>query len=197
METLKKGLSKVKWDFIITSVLMIAVGILCAVLPTDSANVLCYIFGGMLIISGTVIMTRYFMLNMMLGGYLLIVSITMVLGGIFCIVYPQAVQGILTVLFGLFIVIDSINSLSDSIVCAKAKVNSWWILFVLSLITAALGIAVMFSTFETVMIFAGVSLILEGVKNIVITITFNHKIKTAKKQVQKRIAELDDDIIDI
>lgn len=197
METLKKGLSKVKWDFIITSVLMIAVGILCAVLPTDSANVLCYIFGGMLIISGTVIMTRYFMLNMMLGGYLLIVSITMVLGGIFCIVYPQAVQGILTVLFGLFIVIDSINSLSDSIVCAKAKVNGWWILFVLSLITAALGIAVMFSTFETVMIFAGVSLILEGVKNIVITITFNHKIKTAKKQVQKRIAELDDDIIDI
>ena len=169
METLKKGLSKVKWDFIITSVLMIAVGILCAVLPTDSANVLCYIFGGMLIISGTVIMTRYFMLNMMLGGYLLIVSITMVLGGIFCIVYPQAVQGILTVLFGLFIVIDSINSLSDSIVCAK----------------------------ETVMIFAGVSLILEGVKNIVITITFNHRIKTAKKQVQKRIAELDDDIIDI
>jgi len=116
---------------------------------------------------------------------LLILSIVTLALGIFCLVYPGTVQGILTVLFGLFIVIDSASSLSDSVYCAKADVKGWLLLFLLSLLTIILGVAVMFSTFDTVVVFAGCSLIVEGVRRLVVTLVFNKRIKEAKKSLKE------------
>lgn len=59
-------------------------------------------------------------------------------------------------------------------------------MFILSLITAIMGVFVMFfSTFDFVMVFAGVSLIVEGVRRLVITLTFSSRIREAKRQVRK------------
>ena len=91
----------------------------------------------------------------------------------------------MTVLFGMFIVLDSVSSLSDSIYLCKAKIRGWTVLFVLSLITIILGVSVMFSSFETVMIFAGCSLIIEGVRKFVTTLIYSRKIKVAKKQLKE------------
>ena len=41
----------------------------------------------------------------------------------------------------------------------------------------------MFSTFDTIMIFAGCSLIIDGVCDIIETIVLSHKIKEAKKKL--------------
>ena len=41
----------------------------------------------------------------------------------------------------------------------------------------------MFSNFETVMIFAGISLILGGVRRMVMTLTFSKKVRDAKKKL--------------
>ena len=120
----------------------------------------------------------------------------MLILGLFCLIYPNAIQGILTVFFGLFIVIDSISTLSESIYCAKTQIKGWPVLFVLSILTTVLGIAVMFSTFETVMIFAGCSLIIEGVKRFVLTLSFSHKIRQAKKEINKQLDKENDIIIE-
>ena len=55
--------------------------------------------------------------------------------------------------------------------------------FVLAVISMGLGVVVMFSEFDTVVIFAGVSLIIEGVRNIVTTAVFGKKIREAKKRI--------------
>lgn len=185
MEEIKERFKKLKWDTITISILAIVLGIVCIVLPTSSGKALCYVFGGALIIMGGVLFAKYFSTDHLMGRYLLILAITMLVSGVFCIVYPVAVQSILTVLFGIYIVIDSANSLSDSMLCAKAKVKGWFVMFIIAILGIVLGIAVMFSTFDAVMIFAGVSLIIEGVKNIIITSIFSHKIKEAKKQLQE------------
>lgn len=178
---------KFKWDGIIISVLTIVLGILCVAMPSTSANALCYIFGGALMVMGIVLLVRYFAVDRLFGGYMLVIAITMLISGLFCVIYPDAVQGILTVLFGVFILVDSVSAMSDSIVCAKAKVKDWLVMFMLSLLTAILGIALMFSTFDMVMIFAGISLIVEGIKNLVVIFVFGKKIKDAKKQVENVI----------
>ena len=54
----------------------------------------------------------------------------------------------------------------------------------------------MFSTFETVMIFAGCSLIIEGVKRFVLTLSFSHKIRQAKKEINKQLDKENDIIIE-
>ena len=155
-----------------------------------------YKIGSFLIAMSIALFIRYFSVGRLLGTHLLVCSAVMLILGLFCLIYPNAIQGILTVFFGLFIVIDSISTLSESIYCAKAQIKGWPVLFVLSILTTVLGIAVMFSTFETVMIFAGCSLIIEGVKRFVLTLSFSHKIRQAKKEINKQLDKENDIIIE-
>lgn len=185
MEEFKNFCKKIKWDSIIISILTLIIGVLCVVMPERSGDVLTIVFGSFLIAMGVAIIIRLFTIDSFFGEHLLLLSILSIVLGIFVLVYPEAIKGILTVLFGLFIVMDSISSLSDSIYLSKARVKGWSILFMLSLITIVLGVTVMFSTFETVMIFAGCSLIIEGARRFVTTIIFSKKIKDAKKQLKE------------
>ncbi|MGN1258638.1 MAG: HdeD family acid-resistance protein [Christensenellales bacterium] len=183
MSSIKEKLKKFKWDSIIISVLTIVVGILCVALPAKAGNVLCLVFGYALIVMGIGLIIKYFTEVQLFSERLIIFGILMIIWGIFCLVYPNIIKGAVTVMFGLFIVVDSLSSLSDSIYCARAKVKGWPILLTLSILTIILGISVMFSNFSAVVIYAGISLIVEGVKRLIITLTYSRKIKQAKSTI--------------
>ena len=60
-----------------------------------------------------------------------------------------------------------------------------------------LGIIIMFyTTFESVMIITGVALIVEGVRRLVITLTFSAKVTKAKKQLGKMVKEIYEEPLD-
>ena len=183
MSSIKEKLKKFKWDSIIISVLTIVVGILCVALPAKAGNVLCLVFGYALIAMGIGLIIKYFTEVQLFSERLIIFGFLMIIWGIFCLVYPNIIKGAVTVMFGLFIVVDSLSSLSDSIYCARAKVKGWPILLTLSILTIILGISVMFSNFSAVVIYAGISLIVEGVKRLIITLTYSRKIKQAKSTI--------------
>ena len=175
--------TKLKWENIIAAILAIVVGVLFIILPKDSADVLCLIAGILLIFAGSFTLVAYIFSGFFLGAHLLIVGIMLILLGTFCLANPENIMEVLTVLFGLYIVIDGTTSIVDSVYCAKAKIKGWGLLLVLAILSIGLGTAVMFSTFDTIMIFAGCSLIIDGVCDIIETIVFSHKIKEAKKKL--------------
>lgn len=183
MNKVKKFFTKLKWENIIAAILAIVVGVLFIILPKDSADVLCLIAGILLICAGAFILVAYIFSGFFLGAHLLIVGIMLILLGTFCLTNPENIMKVLTVLFGLYIVIDGATSIVDSVYCAKAKIKGWGLLLVLAILSIGLGTAVMFSTFDTIMIFAGCSLIIDGVCDIIETIVFSHKIKEAKKKL--------------
>lgn len=183
MNKVKKFFTKLKWENIIAAILAIVVGVLFIILPKDSADVLCLIAGILLICAGSFTLVAYIFSGFFLGAHLLIVGIMLILLGTFCLANPENIMEVLTVLFGLYIVIDGTTSIVDSVYCAKAKIKGWGLLLVLAILSIGLGTAVMFSTFDTIMIFAGCSLIIDGVCDIIETIVFSHKIKEAKKKL--------------
>lgn len=187
MEELKKEAKRIKWDSIIIAVLTIIVGVVCVALPESSGDVLTTIFGIALIAIGVTEFARFFAFGgLIFGGYFFMAALTATVSGIFCLACPGIVQGIITVLFGVYIVVDSASALSESLECARVHQKGWVCMFILSLITAIMGVFVMFfSTFDFVMVFAGVSLIVEGVRRLVITLTFSSRIREAKRQVRK------------
>lgn len=195
MDKVQGFFKKVKWDSIIIATLTIVFGILCVAMPTRAGDVLCIVFGAMLLTMSVSLFVRFFAVDRFFGANLLIAAAVMLILGIFCLVYTSTLQSILTVLFGIFIFVDSMTSLTDSILCAKAKIKGWWVLFVLSILTACLGVCVVFSNFDTVMIFAGCSLIIEGLRRLVTTLVFSHKIKQAKKQLSQTQNDNPDEII--
>ena len=183
MNKVKKFFTKLKWENIIAAILAIVVGVLFIILPKDSADVLCLIAGILLIFDGSFTLVAYIFSGFFLGAHLLIVGIMLILLGTFCLANPENIMEVLTVLFGLYIVIDGATSIVDSVYCAKAKIKGWGLLLVLAILSIGLGTVVMFSTFDTIMIFAGCSLIIDGVCDIIETIVFSHKIKEAKKKL--------------
>ena len=195
MDEVQGFFKKVKWDSIIIATLTIVFGILCVAMPTRAGDVLCIVFGAMLLTMSVALFVRFFTVDRFFGAKLLIAAAVMLILGIFCLVYTSTLQSILTVLFGIFIFVDSMTSLTDSILCAKAKIKGWWVLFVLSILTACLGVCVVFSNFDTVIIFAGCSLIIEGLRRLVTTLVFSHKIKQAKKQLTQTQNDKPDEII--
>ncbi len=93
----------------------------------------------------------------------------------------MSLSDLLTVIFGIFIVIDGSTSIADSIECARAHVEGWVGMLILSVVTVVLGGLVMFGPFDTVMIFAGISLIIDGICDIIMICVFSHKVREAKK----------------
>lgn len=187
---MKEFFKKLKWDSIIVSLLTIAIGVLCIVMPSEAGDVLLIIFGAMLIAIGATLFVRFFTTDRLFASHIMIMAVVSIVLGVMCLVQRSALQSILTILLGLYIVIDSLSSIGDSVYLCKAKVSEWFILFLLSLLSCGLGVVVMFSTFDTVMIFAGVSLLIEGVKRFALTLTFSNKIRSARKQFEKSMQDV-------
>ena len=191
MDDFKKQLKLAKWDSILISVITVAIGILCVVMPDRSADVLCIVFGCSLLAIGITVFIKSVLYGGLFFSTAIVFAISLTVTGIFCLVNPNVIQSILTVLFGLFILLDSARDFSDGIDCAKAGISGWVILIITSALSMVLGIVIMFySSFEYVMIFSGIALIVEGVRRLVITITFSAKVNKAKKQLGKLVNEI-------
>lgn len=181
---------KLKWDSIIVAALTIILGLLCVILPKGSGTALTYIFGAALVAMGITAVVRYFWGLRLISDMSLVIGTLMITLGVFTLINPNAIQAILVVLLGVFIIIDSMTEISESIYCARANVSGWFWLFLASVLTLGLGIVVAFSNFETVMILAGIALIIEGLKRLIITLVCAGKIREAKKQLMNAANEI-------
>ena len=63
------------------------------------------------------------------------------------------------------------------------KSQGWWIWFLLAVLTIVLGILVMFG--ESVMPLLGISLIIDGVSDIVTTLWLSAGVRKVKKEIEK------------
>ena len=187
---MKEFFKKLKWDSIVVSILTIAIGVLCIVLPNEAGDLLLTLFGAMLVAVGATLFVKFFTTNRLFGTQLMIMAVVSIVLGIMCFVQKNTLQNILTILLGLYIVVDSLSSIGDSVYLCKAKVSGWFVLLLLSVLSGALGVVVMFSTFDTVIIFAGVSLLVEGTKRFILTLTFSNKIRNAKKQFERNLKDV-------
>ena len=180
-----KKLKKLKWGRIASATLAIVAGILFLILPEGSARLICTVCGILLIAAGCVSIVTFALYGFLPFGRLLITGVALILFGIFCLVNPGIVMGILTVVFGIFIVVDGCMSLSDSICCARAHAAGWLPMLLLSALTIILGCIVLFGTFDTVMIFAGISLLVDGVSDLIMILAFSRRVREAKKKLKE------------
>ena len=60
-------------------------------------------------------------------------------------------------LFGVFLVIDGMMTLQDGVDCARTRLAGWWVPALLGAVTIALGCVVLFGKFDSIMLLAGIS----------------------------------------
>ena len=132
---------KLKWNLVLMSILYLGLGIFLLLVPGTAMNIVCYALGGVVLACAAVQLVRYFAVERgVFQSQLTLISGLVCLGlGAFLIIRSDIVVRILPIVFGLFVIFDS------------------------------LGIVMIldpFGTMETLVMAIGVILIVEGALNL-------------------------------
>ena len=182
MSEIKKFFTKLKWEKLVTAIVAIVLGIVFVADPNGSGDAVCKVAGVAMIVLAAAMLIRY-ITSARLFPENLIFSAVLLLLGIFFIAKSGVVMTVLGLFFGIFLVIDGASKIRDGIDAAKAKIQGCWIWFILALLTIVLGVLVMFG--ESVMTLLGVSLIVDGVSDIITTLWLSAGVRKVKKEIEK------------
>ena len=74
-------------------------------------------------------------------------------------------------------------TLQDGVDCARARLAGWWVPALLGAVTIVLGCVVLFGKFDSIMLLAGISLIVDGVFDLIATLAFSKRVREARQKL--------------
>ena len=160
MGSIRSYFKCLKWRSLIIAFSAILIGLLFILTPQTSADVICYVAGILLLASGIAAVVSYLASGRLFGSYALVSGIVLLVCGVFCLLRPEV-----------------------GIDCARAKLGGWWVLAALAVITIALGCVILFGKFDSIMLLAGISLIVDGVFDLIATLAFSKRVREARQKL--------------
>ena len=157
--------------YILTSLLIFLAGLILMLFPAATAEVLCYIAGGLLIVCGIAKIIGYFSND----PYRLAFQFDLALGvlfaalGIILLLHPGIVMSALPFLMGLYILIDGVFKLQTAVDAKRFGLSKWWLILLGALACILLGVLLIFNPFEAgaaMMMLMGASLMVDGLQHL-------------------------------
>ena len=162
---------KLKWNLILMSLLYLALGIFLLMVPGTALNVVCYALGGVVLACAAVQLVRYFVVErgVFQSQLTLISGLVCLALGAFLIIRSDIVVRVLPIVFGLFIIFDSLGRVQNALELRRCEYSSWKVFLLLAVLSVILGIVMVvdpFGTMETLVMAIGLILILEAALNL-------------------------------
>ena len=162
---------KLKWNLILMSVLYLGLGIFLLMRPSTALNVVCYALGGVVLVCAAVQLVRYFAVErgIFQSQLTLISGIICLSLGAFLILRSDIVVRILPIVFGLFVIFDSLGRIQNALDLRRCEYPSWKGFLLLPVLSVVLGVVMIlnpFGTMETLVMAIGIILIIEGAINL-------------------------------
>lgn len=164
-------LSRIKADFLFSSVICIALGVILIIWKESVLEILASILAVGLIVIGVVYACSYF-LRIVTNGVSALLGIVVLAVGIWFLVQPQVVVSLIPIVIGLVIVFHSVRSIVEAVEARKYGFNAWNVGLVFSIICLVFGILCVIDAFDmmkTATMIVGIILVLNGISNIWIT----------------------------
>ena len=138
-------LGKLKRGMIMTSVIMMAVGILMLICPERYVRLLVVAAGYGLLVLASVMGFEFLSSKKVLINYVYLTGALLIgILGAAVLFYRNDVLQVLGLLFGIFLVIEGLNELFNTWKYARrAQRKGWWLLILLSLLLLASGIIIL------------------------------------------------------
>ena len=157
---------KLKWNLILMSLLYLALGIFLLMVPGTALNVVCCALGGVVLACAAVQLVRYFVVErgVFQSQLTLISGLVCLALGAFLIIRSDVVVRVLPIVFGLFVIFDSLGRIQNALELRRCGYPSWKIFLLLAVLSVVLGIVMVvdpFGTMETLVMAIGLILILE------------------------------------
>lgn len=139
---MEKILKKAGWSAVIATIIYIVLGVILIVKPTTALEIVAFITGIVFLAIGIIKIIDYFILqgNYDFYNYELIHGLVAFVIGIIILTYARQVSEIFVVLVGIWITYSGLMNLTLSMKLSVAKISTWVIVFVLSVIMMVGGI---------------------------------------------------------
>lgn len=166
-----KTAKKLKWTFIGISLAMMILGLCLVIWPYISAKVLCCLFGVLILITGIVRIVCYTRrgVSTFFHYYEFPLGLLDILLAVFFFSRSQHVILVLPIVIGIMIMIDSIFKLQMAIDLKRLGLRKWWSMLLLSILSILFSFLLILDPFEgsmTLMIFIGLSLIVDSIQSL-------------------------------
>ena len=168
---MKEFLNRIKADFLLSSVLCIALGLVFIIWRASVLEIVANILAVALIIIGAIYVCSFF-LRIITNGLSVAMGLIVLAVGIWFMVQPRVVVELIPIVIGLVLIFHSIRSIVEAIDAKKYGYGAWnvgLILAVISLVCGILCVTNAFNIMKTATVVVGLILIFNGVSNIWIT----------------------------
>ena len=176
-------LQRVKGSVIASGIASILLGILFLAEPLLTGVSICYFIGGLLVIVG-ITKVIFCFVNVEGPAPSIIGGVILFLFGLLCLTRPDVIAGLLTVMAGIYIIVDGAATLSEGIFAVRSKISGGIAVVIFSIIFMICGFYVMFAPFTFIMVVAGIVMILDGIFNLVFVGVMSKRINEAKKALE-------------
>lgn len=184
-----KPIQQARNNLILSSVILCITGLVFMIFSGTVVNMIGWVLGGIFCVVGLIYLIGYIRRQMFLSE--LLFSIISLVAGILLLIHPGWIMSILSIIVGVYILIEGVLKLKISIDAKKQQARGWWVLLVIALISIGISIVLIVNPFGISKIFIfllGVALLLNGIENII------HAVYTKKilKDMSTEIIDMED-----
>lgn len=170
---MKRFLKTMKWKMMIFGILTVIIGVAITIYPNAAAKAICYIIAGVLAVAGAISCIMYALSKEKDAAMTstLILGVVELATGIIIFLNAKSFIDFIGIVFAGILIVHAINDIVQIINIKKMGYNTGKIPVISALLGIVLACVVFmrpFEAFSVFMVFAGISLILDGVSEIII-----------------------------
>ncbi len=160
-------MKKVRWLYFLASLIPVALGIVCIVVPGFIAKVICYVAGALMLGYGLIKVVRYFASKTPTVDGLVLGTIFGMLG-VVAILRPNDVINLIFTFVGILLILDGIIKLKNTFMAKSKGGRDWVALLIIALIVLGFGILIVANPFTgyVPIIILGVAAVIDGLQNV-------------------------------
>ena len=171
-----KRIQTAKIGYILISLMLCALGVVLIVCPGVSAGLLCKISGVIMVLYGAIKIIGYFSKDLYRLAFQhdLAFGILIMALGIIMIARANVMVSIICIILGIYVLADALLKVQIAIDVKAFGISKWWLILTVAIVTGVVGFLLVLRPSEStqvVMVFLGLSLIAEGLLNLITILT--------------------------
>lgn len=191
---MKKVINKFLKSSIISSVSLIALGILLIFQSEVTIITISYIIGSILIALGAIAAIRFIkhIKDISRSDLDIIYGIVCIILGVVVIENPEAIASVIPFVLGLIIIVNSATKLQYSFELKKEKNDLWLSTLILSIIMVICGIVLIFNPFKGAVLLTrivGIFILIYSILDLTSTIVINNTFNKIKNSIEESVTE--------
>ena len=179
---------------IISSLALVALGILLIIESEATIITISYVIGGFLIALGVIAILKYFHSASRIDDSKLdiIYGVVCVILGVIIITNPQAIASIIPFIIGFIIIVNSATKLQYSLELKKEGNDLWVSTLIVSVIMTLCGVVLIFNPFKGAVFITrmvGIFILIYAVLDIVSTLIIKKNLNIIKEAIEESVTE--------